>query len=62
MTTQKSSYDALIPEADAATTTTRLLMLLGTLLPPEMHKLALHIIGRAEELGVERGKNMRTRR
>lgn len=57
-----SPFDHLIPSIADAETTTRLLMILGTVLPPDMHKLALHVIGRAEELGIERGKNMRMRR
>ena len=57
-----SPYDSLIPQVSAAESTMRLQMILGTVLPADMHKLALHIICRAEEFGIERGKNMRMRR
>jgi len=44
-------YDHLIPEIDAAQGTLRILMLLGQIFPPETHKLLLHALAKAEELG-----------
>ena len=57
-----SPYDSLIPKVCGAESTTRLQMILGSVTHPDMAKPIMHIVGRAEELGIERGKNMRTRR
>ena len=63
MTTQTPSpYDHLIPSIADAEATTRLLMILGSVTPPDMAKLIMHIVGRAEELGIERGKKIGARR
>ena len=57
-----SAFDHLIPSVCDAETTTRLQMILGSVMPPHSAKFIMHVICRAEELGIERGKNMRTRR
>ena len=63
MTTQTPSpYDSLTPQVCDAESTTRLQMILGSVTHPDMAKLIMHVICRAEEIGIERGKNMRTRR
>ena len=63
MTTQTPSlYDHLIPSVCDAETTTHLQMILGSVMPPHAAKLIMHVVCRAEEIGIARGKNMRTRR
>ena len=44
-------YDHLIPEIDAAQGTLLIYALLVQVLPPETHKLLLHALTKAEELG-----------
>lgn len=66
-TTPPSPYDSLIPKACAAESTTRLQMIIGGVIPgavtnPDMAKLLMHVICRAEELGIERGKKIGSRR
>jgi len=46
-----NDYDHLVHEIDAAQGTLRILMLLGQIFPPEMNKLLLHALAKAEELG-----------
>jgi len=54
-----SPYDHLVSEIDAAQGTLRILMLLGQIFPPEMHKLLLHALAKAEELGRDGRKEKR---
>ena len=63
MTTQTPSpYDHLIPSVCGAESTTRLQMILGSVMPPHAAKLIMHVVCRAEELGIERGKKIGARR
>ena len=57
-----SPYDHLIPQVCAAESATRLQMILGSVTHPDMAKLIMHIVGRAEEIGIERGKKIGARR
>ena len=61
-TPTQSSYEHLIPQVCAAESTMRLQMILGSIMPPHSAKLVMHIICRAEELGIERGKKIGARR
>lgn len=60
MTYQKNAYDYLIPEVCDTESTVRLQLLMGKLLPVEMHKLLLHVIAQAEKIGEKRGRGQRS--
>lgn len=63
MTTPTPSlYDHLIPSVCDAESTTRLQMIMGSVMPPHAAKLIMHVICRAEALGIERGKKIGARR
>jgi len=57
--TSMTSYDHLVPTVDAEQSTVRIYCLLTQVLPADMHKLILHALTRAEEMGEERGKGGR---
>ena len=57
-----SPYDSLIPKVCDAESTMRLQMILGSVMPPHAAKLIMHVVCRAEELGIERGKKIGARR
>jgi len=46
-----NNYDHLIPEIDAAQGTLLIYALLVQIFPPDTHKLLLHALTKAEELG-----------
>ena len=60
--TKDSPYEHLTPQVSAAESTTRLQMILGSVTHPDMAELIMHVICRAEELGIERGKKIGARR
>jgi hypothetical protein len=63
MSTQPSNYDHLIPSVDETTSAIRLHMILGQVLPRDMHNLLIHVIAKAEQIGEQNGRlSMRTNR
>ncbi len=58
----QNAYDHLIPEVCDTESTVRLQLLMGQLLPVEMHKLLLHVIAQAEKIGEKRGRGQRSLR
>ncbi len=62
MTHPENAYDHLIPEICDTESTVRLQLLMGQLLPVEMHKLLLHVIAQAEKIGEKRGRGQRSAR
>jgi hypothetical protein len=62
MTDKFTNYDHLIPLVDETTSTLKLQLIIGQVLPAHMHNLLMHVIAKAEQIGEERGKNTRSRR
>jgi hypothetical protein len=58
----ETAYDHLIPQVSEIRSTLRLHLLVAQVTPPEMAKLLMHVIAKAEQIGEERGKQMRSRR
>lgn len=54
-----TNYDHLVPQVDSEQSTVRIYCLLTQVLPPDMHKLILHALTRAEELGRDQTKGSR---
>ena len=59
MTHPENAYDHLIPEVCDTESTVRLQLLMGQLLPVEMHKLLINVIAQAEKIGEKRGRGQR---
>jgi hypothetical protein len=51
-----TNYDHLVPQVDSEQSTVRIYYLLTQVLPPDMHKLILHALTKAEEIGEKRAK------
>lgn len=62
MTDKFTNYDHLIPLVDETTSTVKLQLIIGQVIHPEMHKLMLHVIAKAEQIGEERGRQERRSR
>jgi len=56
-----SNYDHLIPKIDSSKGTLLIYALLVQIMPPETHKLLLHALTKAEELGRDGWKENRRR-
>jgi len=54
-----TSYDHLVPQVDSEQSTVRIYCLLTQVLPPDTHKLILHALTKAEELGRDQAKGGR---